>query len=127
AVVVEIADRQGEGRLADGEDQVVRLERAIALAQHDFHRGARGARGVQGDVEQAVAVEVAHRHRLGVAVAGAAVEDGGGYSRPERTIAVTQQHAQAALGGRRRSRVEDREIRLAVFVEVRYRDRARKD
>ena len=129
AIVVEVAGRHGEGGLADAEDQVVRLERAVAFAQQDFHRGARGASGVQGDVGQAVAVEVAHRRRLGVAVAEAAVEDVGGDSRLERTIAVPQQHTQAALGGggRRRSLVDDREIRLAVVVEVRHRDRAGKD
>ena len=60
-------------------------------------------------------------------VAEAAVEDVGGDSRLERTIAVTQQHTQAALGGRKRSRVDDREIRLAVVVEVRHRDRAGMD
>ena len=65
--MVEVAGRHGEGGLADAEDLVVRLERAVAFAQQDFHRGARGASGVQGDVGQVVAVEVAHRHRLGVA------------------------------------------------------------
>ena len=62
-------------------------------------------------------------------VAEAAVLDVGGDSRLERTIAVTQQHTQAALGGggRKRSLVDDREIRLAVVVEVRHRDRAGMD
>src|SRR5262249_15965239 len=86
AVVVEVAGRHGEGGRGDGEDQVVRLERAVALAQQDFHRGARGARGGQGDVGQAVAVEVARHHRQ----AGAAGKEGGGDSGLERTTAVTQ-------------------------------------
>src|SRR5439155_27048452 len=108
-------------------DLVVRLERAVAFAQQDFHRGARGAGGVQGDVEQAVAVEVARRRRPGDAGGQAAVEDVGGDGRLERTIAVPQQHTQAAPGGggRKRSLVDDREVRLAVVVEVGHRDRAR--
>src|SRR5262249_52945272 len=71
--------------------------RAGAVAQQDLPRRV-PARGVQGGVEQAVAVEVAHRHRLGDALGEAAVEDVGGDSRLERSIAVAQQHAQAALG-----------------------------
>src|SRR4029078_6762804 len=77
AIAVEVAGRHGEGDLADAEDLVVRLERAVTFAQQDFHRGASGAGGVQGDVEQVVAIEVAHHRRVGGA-GGRAAGDAGG-------------------------------------------------
>src|SRR5262249_58516456 len=110
----------GERGRGGGEDQVFRRERAVALAQQDFPWGLWPVPGRgQGAVGQAVAVEVARHHRQ----AAAAVEDGGGDRRLERTVAVAQEHTYAARGGSR-SQVDDGDVRLAVVVEVRHRDRA---
>src|SRR5262249_62021609 len=106
----------GERGRGGGEDQVFRRERAVALAQQDFHCGVCAVTGRgQGDVGQAVAVEVARHHRQ----AAAAVEDGGGDRRLERTVAVAQEHTYAARGGSR-PQVGDAAVRPALAVERRH-------
>ena len=110
--VAEIADGDALGPPADG-DGAVRGEGAVAVAQENRDRAVAGAAAVvgHGQVEFAVAVEVADRHGVGMVEVRGDRRLGG-----ENAAAVAQQDLDAAAGF-----VGHHQVRIAVAVEVAHR------
>jgi transposase len=114
AVAVEVPHRQPGGADPGGEE-TGGLEAAVAVAQQHADAGRSAIGGVvrHGEVQKAVAVEVAHGHGEGVPPGG---ELAGGL---EAAVAVAQQDTHAAAGaGDHVPPVGYGEIQDAVAVEV---------
>jgi hypothetical protein len=106
------------------------LEGAVAVAPQHFHNVVQAVG--DGEVEIAVAVEVAHGDS--VVLGGRPREQVGGDGAPEGAVAVAQEHADTVLEIGRQPRVQGHDVLVAVVVVVRrhqgyrglaHRERAR--